>query len=270
MTLVRLLLVPALALASCGGTTGGEVVDFRAAAAGPEHARAGEPYAFATDRGWEVTLTRADLHIGALYLVQAIPVSGGQTTACVLPSTYVAEVTTGRDIDLLDGTPQPFPAAGRGTTERARAAQVWLTGGAVDDVADETPILVVEGRARRATEERAFEGRVTIGPNRQPSSGATAGANPICKQRIVSPIPVDLAVERSGELLLRIDPRLLFSNIDFGALVRSADGRYRFSDEPAQTDSNSPFFYSQPSANLYQNLHSAGNLYRFVWERARY
>jgi hypothetical protein len=65
-------------------------------------------------------------------------------------------------------------------------------------------------------------------------------------------------------LVLRVDPRQLFVNVDFGALqpLKASSGVYTFSDDPASAG------YTQPSRNLYQNLHSAGGLYIFSWDSA--
>lgn len=244
---------------ACVGTTGGEIVDFEAGAAGPKDAVAGEPLDFTTDRGFDVELTRATLRVGAMYLDQAFPVSGAQSTSCILPGTYVAEVTQGADVDLLDPAPVRFPGGGRGTTLAARAGQVWLTHDDVNATVDPStePVLRVEGTTTVHGEQRAFSADVTISSNRQTAS-ALAGASPICRQRIVSPIPTDVSVQTEGALLLRIDPRQLFVNVDFAALGES-DGVYRFSDDPASPD------YGQPSVNLYANLHAGGSLYAFSW-----
>jgi len=259
---------------ACVGTTGFDVIDFPAAAAGPESAVAAKPLDFTNDRGWHVVLTKAKLHIGALYLSQSQPVSGAQATTCVLPGTYVAQVTTGLDVDLLSPVPQRFPSLGHGTTLGALVAQVWLAGGGddhdVDELSDTTPILVIEGTADRAGELRPFSGQITIASNRQPTGGAVAGSNTICKQRIVSPIPTRVAIAHTGGLVLRVDPRQLFVNVDFAQLGKLTNG-YGFSDDPSQLDPKSPLYYSQPSVNLYQNLHSAGTqspLYSFVWDPA--
>ena len=250
----RALLV--LLCAGCIGTTGGDVVDFPVAAAGPALAVAGTPYAFVTDRGWNVTLTQATLHVGALYLSENAPISGAQTTGCILPGTYVAQVTTGMDVDLLSGTPQRFAVLGHGTTLPSVTGQVWLTGGPIDTSSDSTPILVIAGTADRNGEQRPFTGRITISDNRlSGSTTGNAGSNTICKQRIVTPIATPgVAVLHGGGLMLRIDPRYLFTNVDFTSL----DGS--FSDDPTSAD------YTQPSANLYQNLHAAGGLYAFGWD----
>jgi hypothetical protein len=259
-------LVIATALGACVGTTGGDVVDFPVAAAGPTSLVAGQPLELTSDRGWRVVLTKAKLHIGALYLAAAQPVSGVQTNSCVLPGTYVAQVTRGADVDLLSPTPQRFPVLGHGTTLESLVGQLWLTGGPIDTASDPTPILVVEGTAERGGDVRPFSGQITISTNRQASGGSNAGASTICKQRIVTPIATPgLVIQHQGGLVLRIDPRLLFVNVDFGSLAKIGD-RYAFSDEPSDIDPESPEYYSQPSANLYQNLHAAGGLYTFGWD----
>jgi hypothetical protein len=244
---------------ACVGTTGGDVVDFEAAAAGPIDAHAGAALDFSTSLGWQVHLTTARLHVGAMYLVENQSVSGGQSTSCILPGTYVAQVTEGLDVDLLSSTPQSFPVLGHGTTLLALAGQVWLTQGPVDSAEQpaNAPILTLNGSATRATDVRPFSAKVTISAsNRLPDASASPFASPICKQRVVSPILTSVQVEEHGGLLLRVDPRLLFVNVDFGALTLAIGGQtYEFSDDSSD----------QPSANLYQNLHAAGGLYTFSW-----
>lgn len=255
---VASLFVAVCVLSGCVGTTGGDVIDFRAAAAGDS-----DKAEFTSDRGWHVVLTKATLHVGAVYLDGSLPVSGAQGTACILPGTYVAEVTVGRNVDLLSSAPQFFPALGHGTTLDARAGQVWLTGGDVDAIDDETPILDVAGTADRAGDVRPFRGTIRISSNRADTTGQLAGADPICRQRIVSPIPLSLSVERSGGLFLRVDPSFLFVNVEFGDLTADS-GVYEFVDDPATAD--------QPSVNLYANLRAArgptrfGTLYAFSWD----
>src|SRR4029079_14599191 len=63
---------------ACVGTTGGDVIDFPAAASGPRDAEALKTNGFDTDLGWHVVLAKATLHVGALYLSQTQPVSGAQ------------------------------------------------------------------------------------------------------------------------------------------------------------------------------------------------
>lgn len=252
-------LVAASLLVSCVGTTGGEVIAFNAAASGPADAQPGQALEFVSDHGWNVALTTAKLHIGGVYLNRSMPVSGAQNTSCILPDTYLGQVTTGLDVDLLSPEPQPFPALGEGsTTPAAIVAQVWLTAARIDHQDDVTPILQIEGAAEKDGDRKPFTGTITIGTNRiQTSTDATqAGAAPICKQRIVSPIPVFIQLQKTGSLLLRLDPRFLFTNVDFSALPAFGDG-FGFTDDVTRKD--------QPSLNLYNNLRAASALYTFEW-----
>jgi hypothetical protein len=251
----RAIALAALALfgVACGGTTGGQLLSFSAAAAGPADAAPGQPFDFTTDRGWHVVLKQATLHVGALYLDQSEPVSGSQGTNCILPGTYVAQVTSGLDVNLLSPVPAVFPAQGQGTTiPPARVGQVWLTGGDINATTDPTPILILAGTADEGGTVIAFEGTITI--SAQAATGAAAGQDPVCKQRIVS-VPADVSVQSTGGLLLRVDPRLLFVNVDFSQLPKSGD-TFDFSSDPSS---------DQASLNLYNNLRSAGALYTFSW-----
>jgi hypothetical protein len=254
-----------LALPACLGTSGNAIVHFNAAAAGPNDAVAGSGLDFTSALGWHVVLTKATLHVGAMYLVQTLPSSGGGPSACVLEGTYVAEVTTdpgaraGIDVDLLSPTPQPFPNAGQGVDLGAKAGQVWLTGAPIDRESDPTNILQIEGTADRAGKSFPFKGQITISQNRvvKPTDSTKPGSEPICRQRIVSPILVDIVPHSGGTLLLRVDPRQLFVDVDFSALtaISTSPPLYAFSDDSSDAQ----------SATLYSALHNAGALYQFSW-----
>lgn len=246
-----------LGLASCTGTSGGELHEFDAYAAGPADAVAGAPYAFDTGRGFHVTLDEARLHVGALYLNQARQTSVGADTSCTLPGIYSAEVTSGLDVDVLTPELQRFPERGLGTSDRAQTAEVWLMGGAVDAERDDTEILSLAGSVDRGGTAEAFSAKITIGANRRvvPSNPALPGAKPLCKQRVVSPIPVDLVPSAGAALVLRVDPRGFFANVDFDALPGSAP--LSFAD-----DSSDP-----ASANLYSGLRASVGTYDLEWIR---
>jgi len=252
---------------ACVGTTGGELVDFPAAAAGAANATSPLLFDETTIAGhtYHVTLTEASLHIGALYLDQALPVSGAGDLTCILPSTYTAEVlgtpldggAAGLDVDLLSPTPQSFASGGHGTTTPSLAAQIWLTGGDVNAVEDDTPILVVQGTATDdANATYPFQGTITISTNRIPTN-QTTGSNPPCRERIISPIPTTTTVQTTGGLLLRVDARQLFADVDFSALTQSGS-TYVFSNDPSSAS------YTQPSINLWNNLRSTAT-YDFEW-----
>jgi hypothetical protein len=229
-------------------------VTFSAVAAGPEDAVDNVPLDFENDRGWHIVLSSAVLHVGAMYLNQSIPVSGAQNTSCILNGTYTAQVTKGRDVNLLSPALQAFPEPGTGVTMASLAAQVWLTGGDINTVDDATPILALSGTADQNGTSFPFAGITTIGANRAAdTSSSGAGANPICKQRIVSPIPASIEPRGTGRLSLRVNPRALFVNVDFSNVAMTA-GSYVIPDDSSD----------QPSRNLYQNLHSSAP-YSFEW-----
>jgi hypothetical protein len=257
-----LMAVALLSSVACVGATGGSTIDFPVAAAGPADATGGRPLAF-TAEGWDVVLTRATLHIGGVYLDQSAPVSGGQATGCYLTGTYLAQETAGLDVDLLSPEPQPFSAKAHGiTSPPTRIGQVWLTGGDINAVASATDILVIAGGAARDGMTFPFSGTITIGANHGNSGGALAGGDPICKERIVTPIPAALTIQETGGLLLRIDPRLYFVNLDFGQLPTDAStGAYVFSDDPTAPG------YAPTGYDLYYNLRATA-AYDFSWTDA--
>jgi hypothetical protein len=191
-------------------------------------------------------------------------VSGAQATNCILPGTYVAEETAGRDVDLLDSTPQVFPNYGEGTTTHARVAEVWLSGTAsINQPDDSTPILVLAGTADKDGVAFPFTGKLTIGKNRLVAVAEVSqpSAHPICKSRIISPIAVDITPTQNGTLRLVIDPRQLFLNVDFSQLHQfsSDPPAYGFADDSSD----------QPSITLYGALRAAGDLYQFQWISTR-
>ena len=76
-----------------------------------------------------------------------------------------------------------------------------------------------------------FSGTLTIGANRvtKPTNAAEPGSHPLCKERIVTPIPADVTPQNGGTLVVRIDPRQLlaavnFTDADFLAKDGTADG----------------------------------------------
>lgn len=247
-------------VAACIGTTGSATVSFDAYAAGPVGV-SNHQLDFVNGRGWSISLTRANLHVGALYLNRSVPVSGGQERACFLPGVYVAQVLEGADVDALDPDRQPFPVAGHGTADRAITGEVWLTGGRIDEQEDRTTIADVAGTASRDGVTMRFEGAITIGRNRLPaeSDPARPGANPLCAARIVTPIPTDITPHDGAALVLRVDPRGWFANVELGELppVTPGSDLHRFAD-----DSTS----DQPSTNLFNGLRAATGVYSFALE----
>ncbi len=76
-----IILVYSIGFGGCIAQTGGNTAQFPVAAAGPADAISGQPLSF-TSGAWDVVLTQATLHVGAVYLDQSQSISGGQATGC--------------------------------------------------------------------------------------------------------------------------------------------------------------------------------------------
>jgi hypothetical protein len=241
----------------CVGTTGGDTFSFEAFARGEGTATADEPYVNA--HGYSLELSRAKVHVGAVYLNHSAPTSVSSDTSCILSDVYVAEVPHALLVDALATEPQRFPDLGQATQDVARTGEVWLTGGDVNDPNDSTVILDVSGVATKSGIRYPFEGTLTIGENRlEPTPPELPGLKPICKERIVTPVPTDVAIARGGRLTLHIDVARMFSNVDFSLLEIDSDGIFRFDDDPSTADA--------ASRNLYLGLRASTGVYRFTVE----
>ena len=252
-----------LVLSAVGcGTTGGGIVTFTARAGGPQDANGALEFDTGTDAtSFHVSLTRACFHIGAVYLNMAQPISGSQAEPCAITDgTYIGEafgngVSDGsceNAVDLLSSDVTPFPTLGEGTANHAVYAEVWLSGGDVNAQNDNTTIFSVAGTATRGPVSWPFKSSVTIGANRatQTELASAPGTNPICKQRIVTPIFVDLSLTNGGTLDTRIDPRVMFFNVDFSQLSADSDGTYVIPDDSSNLGND--FFNGVKSSGVYQ------------------
>jgi hypothetical protein len=239
----------AVVLAACE-TTGGQIVTFDVVAAGTPGAASVD-----TSLGWHVELSRARLHVGAVYLNLAVPISGSQETACILPGIYTAEELAPLDVDVLDPTRQAFPKPATGTNDEARTGEVWLTGGDVNADADTTVIADLAGTASNAATTLPFTATITIGTANRGIPGsdpAQPSQHPICKQRIVSPIAIDLRPHDGGTLVLAIDTRTWFANVDFNVLVPDGNGGFGFPDTNTNAASQSLFTGLRAASSTFQ------------------
>lgn len=229
-TLVFLPLLVLAAMSCSPADTGGQVISFHAYASGLSAAN-GE-VEFDTNSGFHVRLARATLHIGAVYLRLGQTNPGSANASCVGDTTYGLQVPGPVDFDVLSNTPQEFSVLGSATSDVDQSGEIWLVYGDINQVASVAPnggppvIVAVSGVATKNATSYPFHGSLTIGQNHliPPPNVAQPGQNPICKQRIVSPIPLDLQPTVGGDLLLRVDPRAWFNGVDFSALLPGADG----------------------------------------------
>jgi hypothetical protein len=248
----------------CGGTTGSGLVTFTARAGGPADVTPGGPLAFDSGKGFHITLTRAKFHFGAVYLNMSVPSSGGPEEPCILPGIYVGQAfggcaggVCGVDLDLLSPLLTTFTTAGEGTVNQAREADVWLSGGDINAATDATPIFEVAGTATRASDAWPFAATITIGSNRAivAPNPAMPGANPMCRLRIASLIPVDFALSNGGTLDVRVDPRGMFDGVDFASLGPSGSPTPLAIPDTAVGAGNA----------LYKGVLANAGVYQFSW-----
>ncbi|MBC7794408.1 MAG: hypothetical protein H7Z43_11950, partial [Clostridia bacterium] len=206
---------------------------------------------FTNKRGAEVTLERAYLHVGAVYLNELVPATGAGVQPCISSGIYAGQAFANLDVDLLTSSPQHFPDPGQGTENRARTAEVWLTGGDINATEDATVIFDIAGTSVQDAIAYPFEGEITIGSNRAvtPANSAEPGASPICQQRIVTPIAVDFTANDGGRLHLAIDPRAVLADVDFSRL----------------TGTEIPDTNDGVGAAVFRGLQRDAGVYSFTW-----
>jgi hypothetical protein len=232
-------LAPALfAVVACNGTTGDQLITFSAYASGASGAAGPFTTYDASGRAaYTVQLTRAKMHLGALYFDQSPPSSGFDSPTCITPDLYAAQVPGGIDVDLLSTAPQPFATAGNGSADVAQSWDLWLTNGDINATANlGVHIVDLQGVATRVSDNKpfAFGAIVTIngvlegaGARLTPATTpGLPGQYPICKERILAlDLPQGLPFFQGGALQVTVDPRvwLATSNIDFAGGLESWD-----------------------------------------------
>jgi hypothetical protein len=251
-------IVLALLSAGCVQSTGGQLVSFSLEGGGDPQVINGGPLSFTSGQGFDVTLTRAKLTVGAVYFNRQNPQSYTLEQSCVQSGVYSGEVRGGLTIDALDPTPRAFPIEGHGTDAQTLAAELWLTGGDLLAADDQTVMLDVAGNASRGGTQWPFTGQLTIGANRviPPRNTALPGSNPLCAQRIVAPISFEHRLAPGDHVQLLVDPRAWFASVDFSALEQVAPGQYAFSNDGSSS--------RQPDKALFNGLRASFGPYRFA------
>jgi len=216
-----LALVAGIAVASCNGTTGDQLVTFPAYASGA--AGASQPF---TAGAYTVQLTSAKMRLGALYFDEAPPGTGFDGPVCIASGVYAAQVPGPVEVDLLSTQPQEFAVLGNGSADTAQSWQIWLTDGDVNEV-NSAHVVDLEGVATAGDGTRySFGAVVTINDNRLPavSDPSQPGQSPICKQRIVQIGGLELTFSQGGTLQVTVDPRRWFDlGVDFSQLPLVTD-----------------------------------------------
>jgi hypothetical protein len=180
---------------------------------------AAAPVTVTTPSGWEVTFTAAQVSIGPFYFRDAEPnqtPSGG-----TIPGLVVDEVLAKVTVDALDTNPTSIPGGGRGTTERARTAEMRLV-----DVPFEggTGIGRIAGTARKDAVELQFDGVVRVTASKE-----SAPFNWFSDHQILN-VEVDFNADEAGTLAIEVDPTHWLDFLDFDSLPDRGDGVRTFTD----------------------------------------
>ena len=271
----------ALAVSSVGslfscGTTGSERFSFPASAGGAEGAGRAP---FTNALGWTITLTRAEVSIGPIYLNVIAPLNDQtQSSLLRIRAAYgdtdhlgggreVGEVLGRLTFDALSPTLVPFSTSGTVTQEEVRTAEVWLyppPGVAYETVNITAPSLEVAGEATRAGETVRFRGSLVLieawASDAQPGERS---AQPITDLRKVRGIPASFFPNAGGSLEIRFDPRPLFRGADFANLTTNptdSDGTKVLVQSKTGTVTT-----DQVMRNLFQGLRASTGTYAVRW-----
>jgi hypothetical protein len=261
------------------GSTGGERFSFEARAGGIAR-DASQPFSFANETGWTITLTKANVTIGPVYLNVIAPLHDPTTFFPALgikrafgsddhlgEGRQVGEVLARITFDALSPSLVPFSVQGTMTQEQIRTAEIWLwppPDKAPEAVNIDTPSVDVAGEAVRGGDTVRFRGALIL--NDAWTSDAKPGdrsAQPVTALRKVRGIPSSFFPTAGGALEIRFDMRPLFRGADFSNLAAS----------PADKDGTKilvqaktgKFTTDQVMRNVFQGLRASTGTYAVRW-----
>jgi hypothetical protein len=289
-TLVPVALASALTLSlalptGCAGTTGGKRFEFDALAGGVQRTNA-ESFTFSNQRGWSITLAKARITVGPVYLNVNAPLSNGTaengkfgflnhlvTHAHAAGADFlgggrvVGEVLGRVTFDALSATLVAFPVRGSIAQEPVRTADICFFPS--KDTSPESPqtnepTVEVEGVATRDNQVVIFRGALVLNDSWVPTAAAGArDAIPIATIRQSRGISAPLLPTEGGRLELRFDVRALFRGADFSNVAfnpRAADGAVLLAQGKsgkATTD--------QVMTNMFQGLKASRGTFFVAW-----
>jgi hypothetical protein len=268
-------LLVALAVPSGCGSTGSKRFTFETRAGGARDA--GMPYTFTNGTGWTITLTKATVTVGPIYLNVVAPLRTASRWS-LFKSAYadeahlgggrvVGEVLGQVTVDALSSRLVTLGSRGTITEEQVRTAEIWLWPPpqiAPETIGIDAPAADFAGEAVRGSEHVRFRGTIVI--DDAWASDAKAGditATPITEIRQIRGIPASFFPEEGGALEIRVDVKPLFRGADFSTLANNpvdADGTVRL----VQAKSG-PVTTDQVMRNAFQGLRASRGTYDVRW-----
>ncbi|CAN5199402.1 hypothetical protein BH09MYX1_BH09MYX1_64140 [soil metagenome] len=265
------------------GATGSKRFAFEARAAGAlrtDGATVG-PLSFVNENGWTITLQKANVTLGPVYLNVIAPLRTAGFSGLSFVKTahaagdshldagrVVGEVLGQVSFDALSQAEVPFATRGTITEEEVRTLDVWFypaPGIAPETTKIATVALDVVGDAVKGADHVAFRGNLVLDdawlPNAQPGA---RGGQTILGVRQVRGIPADFYPTEGGHLTMRFDVRACFRAAEFSNLSGSLsdpDGTKILVQAKSGTTTT-----DQVMTNLYQGVR-ATKTYSVAWTR---
>ena len=239
-----------------------------------------QPMIFTSDAGWTITLTRASVTIGPIFLNVIAPLRDEATFVpwlSIKPAfgdddhlsggRVVGEVLTQITFDALSPSFASFPVQGTMTQEQIRTAEIWLwppPGKSPEAVNIDTPAIEVAGEAVKGEERVRFRGALIL--NEAWTTDAKPGersAQPVTALRKVRGLPSMFFPTEGGALEIRFDVRPLFRGADFSSLAGNpsdADGtRILVQSKTGR------FTTDQVMRNVFQGMRASTGTYAVRW-----
>jgi hypothetical protein len=260
----------------CTGGTGSQRFSFTAQVRGTAPSATGD-YRFVNEKGWRITLTRATVTLGPVYL-NVVPALGSESASLwdwVVRPAYaqgemhlssgrvVGEVLSQVTFDALTSDAVAFPSGGSVTQEQVRTAEVWFypePGTPGDARQLDTVALDIAGSAERDGEVVRFRGLLKLDEAWISEQNVGSRGNlSLTEIRKVRGISADFFPSQGGMLELGFDVKRLLRGADFASLASNqtdADGTKILLPGKAG---------DQVMTNLYQGLHQVDQTYSVRW-----
>lgn len=267
-------------IAACAPSTGSKRFSFDAAAGGIARDNDGA-FTFTNERGWAITLTRAKITLGPVYLNVVRPLTDPAQSLVdwLVPSAYAAgeaDLSSGRvvgevlgqvEVDALSPALVPFPVRGTMTQDDVRTADIGLFPEPFTSPdTNQTRVVTadVAGSATRGGLTIRFRGQLVLNDAWLPDLPPGArGSVSIRALRQVRGVPASFFADEGGSLEIRIDARSLFRGADFANLENNpvdADGtKVLVQSKSGKTSTD------QVMTNIFNGIRSVERTYAVRW-----
>lgn len=186
-----------LLLSACAASTGGERVDLDVTIAGSG------PVQDVQIGDWSLSLTRADLAVGPVYLWSDLPLSADPEAA----GKMVGEAPDQVVLDVLSNQPLPLSDA-VGVAGAVGSAEIWL------EPVDGGDTLVVEGVATRDGQDHPFRAAISW---TDPWVAEDQAVNALLRRRLLG-LPLDGELAQGTTVALTLDASAWFTQTGLDGL----------------------------------------------------